>query len=99
MRLVLFLMVAILAGCDSGPTGGSAYGYHGDYRGDGYGGLALGGYGFGGGYPWRHYNDREYTPYFYPQNRHFQREEQLQGFQRRQLRQQQLQQLSQQRQI
>jgi len=102
MRLVLFLMVAILAGCESGPIGGNPYGYGGDYLGYGYGdsgsgGLALGGYGFGGGYPWRDYHDRGYTPYFYPQNRQFQRDAQQQEFQRRQLRQQQFQQLSQQR--
>ena len=105
MRLVLFLMIPILAGCDSGPTGGSPYGYSGGYRGDGYGaygygGLALGGYGFGGGYPGRHYNDPGYKrPYFYPQNRQLQREEHQQEFQRRQLRQQQFGHLSQQRQI
>lgn len=104
MRLVLFLMIAILAGCESGPIGGSPYGYGGDYRGDGYGdygygGLALGGYGFDGGYPWRQYNDRGYTPYFYPQNRQLQREGQQQEFQQRQLRQQQFQQLLQQRQL
>ena len=105
MRLVLFLVIATLAGCDSGLTGDSPYGYGGGYPGDGYGnygygGLALGGYGSGGGYPWRHYNDGGYAPpSFYPQNRQLQRKEPQQEFQRRQLRQQQFQQLSQQRQI
>ena len=102
MRPVLFLTIAILAGCESGPIGGGPYASDGYYRGDGYGdygygGLALGGYGFGGGYPWRDYHGRGYTPYFFPQNRRFQREAQQQEFQRRQLRQQQFQQLSQQR--
>jgi hypothetical protein len=96
MRRVLFLTIAILAGCESGPIGGGPYGA---YRGGGYGGLALGGYGSGGGYPWRDYHDRGYTNHFYRQNRQYHGEEQQQEFQRRQLRQQQFQQLSQQRQL
>ena len=48
MRLVLFLMVAILAGCESGPIGGNPYGYGGDYPGYGYGDYGYGGLAFGG---------------------------------------------------
>ena len=43
MRLFLFLMFAILAGCESGPIGGGSYGYGGDgYGGFGYGGATYG---------------------------------------------------------